>query len=349
MTITLHDIDQEVVSVLSQYSQCTFTRQEIDAMVVYTIHQNDVQLGRIKLSASTASLPGSWIRYLPAVHERWSESSHLDRRSAEQESPQLHTFRQLCTDIRRSVERKGWMAEELLRLAKVGMSSDEIPDELNVFAHAHKTVLDTTPELLTGWFQDEARRSPIVKCSFHIPIDGILGDPSWRIHWGMELTALRSGDADAAGFFDAIRFRLLELSTSPNRTKVTGECVTYPEVVDHFNELWNLMLHEFGAEETQLSEPYTHGPNDWHGGHPGLDHDELIYRLTKAQEAEEIRHSDSSRPWKQIARDIQWNKGTCEAGLALLRNARYRLRRLKPGDPLLEEVVEHRAKETKEA
>lgn len=92
--------------------------------------------------------------------------------------------------------------------------------------------------------------------------------------------------------------------------------------------------------------------DDWDAprvGHPGLDHDETIYRLAKAQQAEEIRRADKSMTWKEIARQIRWNKGTDEAGIALLADARHRLHRLAADDPLLAEVAAwRRAKETKE-
>jgi len=84
-------------------------------------------------------------------------------------------------------------------------------------------------------------------------------------------------------------------------------------------------------------------------GRPSLDHDELIYRLAKAQEGEDLKAEDPRESWKWIARQIKWNPGSDEPGLALLRDARQRLHRLKPGDPLLAEVAAWRkARETKE-
>jgi hypothetical protein len=83
-------------------------------------------------------------------------------------------------------------------------------------------------------------------------------------------------------------------------------------------------------------------------GHPGLDHDELIYRLAKAQEGEELKQADKSTTWRWIAREIKWNKGSHNAGLALLRDARARLGRLDPDDALLAEVAAwRRAQETR--
>lgn len=84
-------------------------------------------------------------------------------------------------------------------------------------------------------------------------------------------------------------------------------------------------------------------------GRPGLDHDELVYRLAKAQEGEELKRKSPREPWKWIAREIEWKLGADEPGLALLRDARLRLHRLEPDDPLLAEVAALRkVKETKE-
>ncbi len=84
-------------------------------------------------------------------------------------------------------------------------------------------------------------------------------------------------------------------------------------------------------------------------GRPGLDHDELIYRLAKAQEGEELKRKSPREPWKWIAREIEWKLGADEPGLALLRDARLRLHRLELDDPLLAEVAALRkVKETKE-
>lgn len=101
-------------------------------------------------------------------------------------------------------------------------------------------------------------------------------------------------------------------------------------------------------EEVGVPEP----ADDWDAprpGHPGLDNDELIYRLAKAQEGEELKKADKSATWRWIARKIKWNKGSHNAGLALLRDARARLERLDPDDALLAEVAAWRkAQETRE-
>lgn len=86
------------------------------------------------------------------------------------------------------------------------------------------------------------------------------------------------------------------------------------------------------------------------GGRPGLSKPELIYRLARAQDAEELRAKDPQKTWKEIARDIHWYYGSGEPGVKLLEDARRRLKRLKSSDPdgLLQQVEDYRRKETKE-
>ena len=45
------------------------------------------------------------------------------------------------------------------------------------------------------------------------------------------------------------------------------------------------------------------------GGRRNLSHDEWIYRLAKAQEAEEIKKADPELTWKQICVKIGWSRG----------------------------------------
>ena len=84
-----------------------------------------------------------------------------------------------------------------------------------------------------------------------------------------------------------------------------------------------------------------------------LKHEELIYRLAKAQQAIEIRRDDPEKTWKEIAREIDWRYGSSKAGVKLLEDARLsRLKRLELGeygDPhiLLAEIEDFRAKEKK--
>ncbi len=75
-------------------------------------------------------------------------------------------------------------------------------------------------------------------------------------------------------------------------------------------------------------------------GRPGLSHEELIDRLAKAQEAEEIKAHDSNKTWKEIAREIGW-----KYSIKLLEDARHKLERA--SENTLREVTEFRKKKKK--
>jgi len=79
-------------------------------------------------------------------------------------------------------------------------------------------------------------------------------------------------------------------------------------------------------------------------GRRELDRKELIYRLAKAQEAEEIKARDPDKRWKEIAKAIGWRLGLTASGVKLLEYARDRLKRAqKEGDrELLDEVKKYR-------
>lgn len=80
------------------------------------------------------------------------------------------------------------------------------------------------------------------------------------------------------------------------------------------------------------------------GGRPPLERHELVYRLAKAQEAEEIRAREPEKTWKEIAQQIRWRHGAGITGVERLRDARKRLKRLLDDDPdgILNEVAELR-------
>lgn len=84
-------------------------------------------------------------------------------------------------------------------------------------------------------------------------------------------------------------------------------------------------------------------------GRPGLklNQKEYIYRLAKAQEAEEIRRADPSKTWKEIAKEINWRLGYSKSGVKLLEDARKRLLRVNSNDLILAEIKEYREKEKK--
>jgi hypothetical protein len=81
-------------------------------------------------------------------------------------------------------------------------------------------------------------------------------------------------------------------------------------------------------------------------GHPGLAREELIYRLMKAQEAEEIKQREPEMTWKEIARAVGWRFGNEPRGVKLLEDARHRLRR--PENKALVDEIAMRRKERKE-
>jgi hypothetical protein len=89
---------------------------------------------------------------------------------------------------------------------------------------------------------------------------------------------------------------------------------------------------------------------DGKGGRPGLSGKELVYRLAKAQEAEEIRARDPRKTWKEIAREIKWRHGSDKAGIKLLEDARKRLKEHELLGPewRLQQVEEYRRKEKRE-
>ena len=81
-----------------------------------------------------------------------------------------------------------------------------------------------------------------------------------------------------------------------------------------------------------------------------MDHEELVYRLAKAQEAEEIKKADNRKTWKEIAKEIGWKFGSGIPSVKLLANARKRLEQYKDNDPegILDEVNNYRGKKKKE-
>ena len=83
-------------------------------------------------------------------------------------------------------------------------------------------------------------------------------------------------------------------------------------------------------------------------GRHELDRAELIYRLAKAQEAEEIKARDPDKRKKEIAQQIGWRFGVTESGIKLLDYARDRLKRAQQqGDRELLDAIKQYRKEKK--
>jgi hypothetical protein len=145
----------------------------------------------------------------------------------------------------------------------------------------------------------------------------------------------------------AITLRYMEYK--PGSVEVIAAC-HLREAVEYFEALLAAMGERWPAPRTRTATGAAVGKRLRAVGRPGLDHDELIYRLAKAQEAEEIKRADPDIWWKMVAKEINWRHGISAPGLTLLRDARKRLRRLEEGDPggLLQEVAEwRRAQETR--
>jgi len=66
-------------------------------------------------------------------------------------------------------------------------------------------------------------------------------------------------------------------------------------------------------------------------GRPGLDRDELVYRLSAALRARELRAGGMT--WAEAARELRWRYGHGAAGVKLLQDAEKRLCRLERSDP----------------
>jgi hypothetical protein len=210
--------------------------------------------------------------------------------------------------------------------------------------------VETTEPHFARWLRDHVSRT--------LPTPYV-ADDGMRIYLGNATAPQRDGSArridigatavSGAGSVPvgkAISVRYME--DKPGTIEVIAQC-HLPEAVDYFEELLAVMS-ERGPElgpigRTRAAVRSGQRP----GGRPGLDHDELIYRLAKAQEAEEIRRADPELWWRMVAKEINWRHGISGPGLSLLRDARKRLRRLEKDDPrgLLPEVAQwRRAQET---
>lgn len=129
------------------------------------------------------------------------------------------------------------------------------------FVGERQETLETTPELLEAWLYNETfarwpENSSIARYDSWEP-DSV--NPTYRVSMGMELLQF-SPDGEPELFKDLILFEMLQLSESPNRTKVTGMHRDFLEVANVFNNLWSKMLREF----VTLAEKGTskkRGPN----------------------------------------------------------------------------------------
>jgi len=211
--------------------------------------------------------------------------------------------------------------------------------------------LDTTENHFARWLRDHVSR--------HLP-PPYLAEDGVRIYLERARPPQRDGLASrvdigttaasqggSVSMGTAITVRYMEYK--PGTVEVIAEC-HLPEAAGYFEALLAAMDERWHAPRSMVASGTAAGKRQRAGGRPGLDHDELIYRLAKAQEAEEIKRADPDMSWKMIAKEINWRHGIGGAGLTLLRDARKRLRSLEEDDPggLLREVAEwRRAQETR--
>lgn len=162
----------------------------------------------------------------------------------------------------------------------------------------------------------------------------------------IDVSATAASQAGSVPMGIAISVRYMQYK--PGTVEVVAEC-HLPEAVDYFEGLLAAIGERWLAPRASTATGAAVRKSQRLGGRPGLDHDELIYRLAKAQEAKEMRRADPEMWWKMVAKEISWRHGIGGPGLSLLRDARKRLRRLEKNDPggLLQEVAQwRRAQET---
>jgi len=221
-----------------------------------------------------------------------------------------------------------------------------VPEQVTLY-------LETTEHHFARWLRDHVSRN--------LPIPYVAQD-AMRIYLENAAPPQRDGfasriDIDATAASQAgsvpvgIAISIRYVQHKPGSIEVIAEC-HLPEAEDYFEELLAAMGERWPAARASTGTGAVVRKSQRPGGRPGLDHDELIYRLAKAQEAEEIRRADPEMWWKMVAKEINWRHGISGPGLTLLRDARKRLRSLEQADPggLLQEVAQwRRAQETREA
>lgn len=212
--------------------------------------------------------------------------------------------------------------------------------------------LETDEHHFARWLRDHVSRNLPVP---YVAEDGMRiylerARPPYRDGFSsrIDIGATTASQAGSVPVGIAISVRYME--HRPGTMEVVAQC-HLPEAVDYFGALLAAIEELWPQAWAKTRSPVAIEKGQRATGRPGLDHDELIYRLAKAQEAGEIRRADPEMWWKMVAKEINWRYGISDRGLALLRDARKRLRSLEENDPegFLQEVAQwRRAKETKE-
>lgn len=211
---------------------------------------------------------------------------------------------------------------------------------------------DTTEHHFARWLRDHISRS---LPSPYEAEDGAriyleTGSVPYRDGFSSRIDIGATGTSRGGSVPMGIAISLRYMQHKPGAIEVVARC-HLPEVMAYFEALVAAMEERWPEARARTRTGAAVGKRQRPTGRPGLDHDEVIYRLAKAEEAEEIRRADPDTWWKAVAKEINWPYGISDRGLALLRDARKRLRRLEEEDPdgLLQEVAQwRRAKETKE-
>jgi hypothetical protein len=240
-------------------------------------------------------------------------------------------------------DRVGWAVGEL-REALATEGGVNVREEVTLY-------LDTTENHFARWLRD--------RVSSHLPPPHLAEDgiriylerarPPQRdgLAGRIDIRATAASQGGSVPMGMAISVRYMEYR--PTTLEVIAEC-HLPEAVDYFEALLAAMGQRWPTVGGRSATGAAVHKSQRQGGRPGLDHDELIYRLAKAQEAEEIKRANPDTWWKMVAKEINWRHGIGGPGLTLLRDARKRLRSLEQDDPggLLQEVAEwRRAQETR--
>lgn len=141
----------------------------------------------------------------------------------------------------------------------------------------------------------------------------------------------------------ALRFKVEHLVAEHFR--LTVECHE-DELRDFWQELVEAIKQRWSGAKEKTLKLATPPTMRRRGGRPRLEHEEVIYRLAKAQEAEELKRRDSELTWHAILLMIDFGRGgTRESSRKLLEIARGELEELSKSDPegLLQEVEQSRA------
>jgi hypothetical protein len=220
----------------------------------------------------------------------------------------------------------------------------DVGDEVTLF-------LETTERYFARWLRDHVSRNLPIP---YVAEDGMRiylerARPPYRDGFAsrIDIGAAAASQAGSVPVGIAISVRYME--HRPGTMEVVAQC-HLPEAVKYFEELLAAMGERWHAARASAGTGAAVRKSQRPGGRPGLDHDELVYRLAKAQEAEEIRRADPEMWWKMVAKAINWRHGISGPGLTLLRDARRRLHSLEQNDPegfLLEVAQWRRAQETR--